>query len=136
MPDNISKYYYREKEMRRIKALAEGDTLSWIYRSLERWVMGYGERPWRVIGTSLLIIGVFGFLYPFFGGIETEQVDTVAFTLLIPLSLPLGTVWCESFSRIYILAQSHSPPLDTAISSQLATPFSCWPSSSHSSAPS
>lgn len=80
--------------MRRIKALAEVETLrdtpTWIYRALQRWVMGYGERPWRVIGTSLALIVGFGFVYPFIGGMETDDTDAVAFSLVEPISLPLG----------------------------------------------
>ena len=34
--------------------------------------MGYGERPWRVVGTSLLVILVFAGLYPLAGGVELE----------------------------------------------------------------
>ena len=72
LPGDIPHYFYREKEMRRLKARAEGNHLEWGYRALQRWVMGYGERPWRVVITSLLVILAFAGLYPLAGGVELE----------------------------------------------------------------
>ena len=92
LPGDIPHYFYREKEMRRLKALAEGDRRDWATRALQKWVMGYGEKPWRVVITSVLTIFGFGVLYSLFGGIYTtsEGGDPLAYDLLptIPLSTP------------------------------------------------
>ena len=92
LPGDIPHYFYREKEMRRLKALAEGDRRDWATRVLQKWVMGYGEKPWRVVGTSVLTILGFGVLYSLAGGIHTTggEGEHLAYDFLptIPLSTP------------------------------------------------
>lgn len=97
LPGDIPKYYYREREMRWVKALAEGETLDCIYQTLQRWVMGYGERPWRVVGTSLLVIIGFGLVYPYLGGMETTDTETVTFRFVESVPLLAETGWARIF---------------------------------------
>lgn len=123
LPGDIPNFYYREKEMRRVKALAERDIRGWLYRALQRWVMGYGERPWRVVGTSLGVIAGFGLVYPFVGGMEATDTDTVAFSLAESFSLPLrsggGRIFFENlyFSAVTFTTLGYGdiqPGSDTA----------------------
>lgn len=67
MPDEIRFYRVRERHCRRKRALERGEYLDWFNYSVQRWGALYGEGVWRVIGISLLVIGVSGFLYPVFG---------------------------------------------------------------------
>lgn len=99
LPGDIPHYFYREKEMRRTKALAEGNHLEWASRALQRWVMGYGERPWRVVGTSVVVILVCAILYPLLGGVAVDHSGTTL-TVFEPLDTPLdelpGGTWLAS----------------------------------------
>ncbi|WP_135851621.1 pentapeptide repeat-containing protein [Halorussus salinus] len=86
---NSQRYYIRHKESRRklakkkfaetsfLKSVSQDWGIHWtklllssIQKIGSRWVMKHGESPWRVIGTSLTIIVLCSFIYPFIGGIR------------------------------------------------------------------
>lgn len=69
LPDKVPRYYIREKHARRKLALAKNKPLEWLKLSLARWTMLYGESPWRVVYTSLVVILFSAFLYLPLGGI-------------------------------------------------------------------
>ena len=97
LPGEVPHHYVREKHARRRQAIVEGEYLKWWYAALQRLVMGYGERPWRVVATSLAVIVGFGLVYPFLGGMEAAEGETEAFQLAEALSLPLG----EGTARVF-----------------------------------
>jgi uncharacterized protein YjbI with pentapeptide repeats len=80
-PGDVPHHYIREKHARRRVALAATKPLTWVGAALSRWTMLYGESPWRVLGTSLLVVGLWGVLFDRYG---TFTVD--------PAVAPLGPV--------------------------------------------
>lgn len=75
--------FIRRKEVYRRQHREDGRCVRRIQASLSRWVLLYGESPWRIIGTSGLIIAIFGILYSISGGITvTTKPATHAFHLL------------------------------------------------------
>ncbi|MCU4799781.1 pentapeptide repeat-containing protein [Halobacteria archaeon HArc-gm2] len=67
LPDDIRHFRIRERHARRKLALAENRYLSWLNLSIQRWTSLYGESPWHVIATSLIVIFLGAILYPLFG---------------------------------------------------------------------
>lgn len=60
----------REKHARRKRALAERDYWTWFKLATYRWPLGYGEQPWKVIGTAIAVIVGCALLFPLLGGTE------------------------------------------------------------------
>lgn len=100
LPGKISAQFRRGKDARRRQAIVEGDYHRWGYAALQRRVMGYGERPWRVVRTSLVVIALFGLTYPLLGGVYVETGGT-PLRVFDPLATPLGEIpgrtWLVSF---------------------------------------
>ena len=72
LPDGVPQPYIREKHVRRKRAFIRGNRLDWLKYALSRWVMLYGERPGRVVGSSIVLIACFGVVYPLVGGVSIE----------------------------------------------------------------
>jgi uncharacterized protein YjbI with pentapeptide repeats len=72
LPDGVPQPYIREKHVRRKRAFIRGNRLDWLKYALSRWVMLYGERPGRVVGSSIVLIVCFGVVYPLVGGVSIE----------------------------------------------------------------
>jgi hypothetical protein len=93
--------YYMEKDARRRLAWQQSDYVSALRRELSRWVMRYGESPARIIATSLLVMGLFGLLFPFTGGIqELEGGQPLTYSIENPAEAPswwIGRVLLKSF---------------------------------------
>lgn len=67
LPRRIDSYYVRARDTRRKQAIIDGDLPRWLYLAAQRQIMGYGERPLRVVGTSLAVVGLSALVYPLFG---------------------------------------------------------------------
>jgi uncharacterized protein YjbI with pentapeptide repeats len=48
------KFSIQEKHARRKRMLADREYGRWLKLVTYRWPLGYGERPWRIVGTSLV----------------------------------------------------------------------------------
>lgn len=100
MPDLVGWYHIREQHVRQKRALATDDLPFWAWQMLSRWITGYGEKPLRIVGTSAIVIGVWGLLYPLLGGIV---ITTTGEPLHVfePVGTPLqdlpGGKWLMSF---------------------------------------
>ena len=96
----------QEKHARRKRALAEQNYWLWLKRAFSRWVLGYGERIRNVIGTSAVIMVVFGWLYSVVGGVEVAQeqlptsslADAPTFSVSVPQWA--GTLWDNLYFSI------------------------------------
>lgn len=95
-----SRFYRKAKDVRRRFNWLREDYGAALVGEASRWFTGYGNRPWRVILTSLGVILVAALLYPLLGGLRrsTTATDTVyAVGDLSALSLEyVGTVLLQS----------------------------------------
>lgn len=84
----------QEKHARRKRALAERRYWDWFKLAFYRWPMGYGEKPWHVVGTSLVVILASTLAYQLIGPIARtpapDDADVVGGVLLstVPFTLP------------------------------------------------
>lgn len=77
--------YYREKDARRRLSWQRSNYFAALRQELSRWVMRYGDSPYRVLATSLLVIGGFAVLFPLTGGIQEVQGErTLTYSLERP----------------------------------------------------
>jgi uncharacterized protein YjbI with pentapeptide repeats len=87
---NRKEYYYEALEGNTFEeSLIAG--VRWLRAKTSESVMKYGESPWRIIGTSAVIMIVFGVLYSIVGGITvTTKPATHVFDLpqLVSVSVP------------------------------------------------
>lgn len=107
VPDGAGAYAVREKHARRKRALAAGDPTGWLKLASARWVMLYGESPWRVGYTSLAVILVSAFLYPLVGGTTSHRGGpTYAYTAsdLLALSPSPDAVVATFLRNVYFSA--------------------------------
>ncbi|WP_275882117.1 pentapeptide repeat-containing protein [Halorhabdus sp. BNX81] len=86
--DGISSNFVKAKYAQQRLKLAKNQWLGWLDLSARRWTMQYGESPWRIIGTSLFIIGLFALLYPLSGGVITSG-DGIAHEIISPFDISL-----------------------------------------------
>ncbi|WP_233357395.1 hypothetical protein [Halococcoides cellulosivorans] len=68
--DRVGDAYMGAKRAQHREALAAGDWLRYAWLWLQKWTIGYGERPWRLVAASILGIAFFGVLYPIVGQID------------------------------------------------------------------
>jgi hypothetical protein len=52
-----------------------------VRASLARWILLYGESPWRIIGWSLAVIFGFALLYPLGGWMKPEDGSPITYSL-------------------------------------------------------
>jgi len=77
--------YYLEKDARRRLAWKRQNRAEAVKHELSRWVMGYGDSPYRVLGTALVVIVLFALLFPLTGGItETKDGRALAYVIRHP----------------------------------------------------
>ncbi|WP_449405019.1 pentapeptide repeat-containing protein [Halococcoides cellulosivorans] len=70
LTDRIGDAYEGAKRAQHREALAKGNWFSYVGLAARKWTMGYGERPWLLVGISgVLIIGSAVF-YPMLGGVQ------------------------------------------------------------------
>lgn len=83
-----SGYYRKSKDIRRQYNWTSENYVSAFLAELSRWFTGYGNRPLRVIYTSLGVILLWGFLYPAVGALRHTN-QSVVYTLTTGGSLSL-----------------------------------------------
>lgn len=81
--------YRLEKDARRRLAWKRGNYLSASRQELSRWVMRYGDSPFRILGSALVVIVVFALLFPLTGGIQEIQGErTLTYSIENPEDAP------------------------------------------------
>lgn len=102
LPELARRSYYREKHARRRLAWQQSDYLRALKWELSRWVMRYGDSPYRVLATSLIAILVFATLFPLTGGIqETQGQTTITYSLENPETAPSWWIARIMFKSLY-----------------------------------
>lgn len=87
--DQTYEYYQREQDLRRCFAWNEGYYLFALKAEASRWITGYGNNPWRILGVSLLLIVVCAVFYPLTGGVQEVGVErAITYTLDEPAESP------------------------------------------------
>jgi len=69
-PDMVSKNFIRRQNIHREQHRERGRWGRWFRATASKYVLEYGENPWRLIATGLIIVVGFGLLYPLVGGIK------------------------------------------------------------------
>ncbi len=115
--DISGEYYYREKLMER-KLLYKSrniiDKILWLKSLLYSAVCGYGEKPYRVITSSMIIILIFGFIYMFFSGLESSTTyelkwyDNFYFSVVTFTTLGFGDIHPSDNVAVKICAMIES----------------------------
>ena len=92
------KFYYQEMELKREQLRGIEKKIWYIYKK----ICGYGERPWNVIGFSVLIIFVSSFLF-LYNGIELlgSVVLNNIEPRLIDYKLSLNFQWVTNFDKVF-----------------------------------
>ncbi|USZ77661.1 potassium channel family protein [Halorussus vallis] len=100
LPELARRSYRLERDARRRNAWEQSNYQDAIKWELSRWVMRYGESPYRILLTSLVVVVVAALLYPLTGGIQEIQAgQPVTYTLDNPDEVPwwwLGEVLFKS----------------------------------------
>jgi voltage-gated potassium channel Kch len=69
VPDRALDYYVRERDLRRRMAWRLGEYATALRLGGPRWVMHYGTSPTRVLASSVVLMLVSAFVFPFTGGL-------------------------------------------------------------------
>ena len=77
LPQLARRSYFLEKDARRRLAWKRSNYARAAKRELSRWVMRYGDSPYRVLVTSLVVIVLFALVFPLTGGIQEIQGERV-----------------------------------------------------------
>jgi hypothetical protein len=102
LPDLARRSYYREKEARRRLAWEQSHYRTALKQEASRWVMRYGESPYRVLLTSLVVIVGCAILFPLTGGIqETQEGRTITYALENPEDAPQWWIGRVLFKSLY-----------------------------------
>lgn len=84
-PRRVQRYFVREMDLRRRDAWRRRDYLGIVRAEGARWIMRYGISPWRIMGTSALVILGCGLLFPVTGGIvETGDGSPITYAIQDP----------------------------------------------------
>lgn len=118
----IANYHVREKQAERKLKRGKGEILGWLELVVQRWVMLYGERPWRIIGTSTLIIFLAAVVYPLatfksnsepvlaYSGLSMESLgvllDSVYFSTITFITLGYGGLTPYGWARALAMVES------------------------------
>lgn len=79
-------YFQRKETQRRLEASSGRYTNpSWIVSTVNKYLMGYGERPINVVIWSIFVIFFFSVLYEASGGVTGTKIDSGNVRLVIPI---------------------------------------------------
>lgn len=84
-----SRYYRKSKDVRRRYNWQESNYASGVAAEASRWFTGYGNRPWRVIATSVFVMILSAVIYPLVGGLHRTASGP---TILDSANTSSGTV--------------------------------------------
>ncbi|WP_255196163.1 pentapeptide repeat-containing protein [Halorarius litoreus] len=85
LPEAVRESYVNEKDARRRLAWERRDIPNVLRFEVSRWVMRYGESPYRVVLTALVVILVAAVLFPLTGGIhEIQNGQGITYRLVNP----------------------------------------------------
>ena len=90
LPQLARRSYFMERDARRRLAWEESNYKDAIKWEASRWVMRYGESPYRVLLTALVVIIVAAVVYPLTGGIQEIQAGQ---PVTYSIEDPDGTPW-------------------------------------------
>ncbi|MEA5409144.1 ion channel [Haloarculaceae archaeon H-GB2-1] len=94
--------YFMEKDTRRRLAWEKQRYTSALKQELSRWVMRYGESPYRVLLTSLFVIVLFAVMFPLTGGIqEGRDGQDITYVIQNPEVAPMWWVGRVLFKSLY-----------------------------------
>ncbi len=78
VPDRALDYYLRERDLRRRVAWRLRDYATALRLEGSRWVMRYGTSPWRVLGSSAVLLVGSALAFPLTGGLlQTGPEETI-----------------------------------------------------------
>jgi hypothetical protein len=93
----------RRREYRRTSGLSK--KVRWLKAEGSRWLTNYGDGPWHVVGTSLVVMVLWAFLYPLVGGIDVpptpEDTDTVVWEVFPKVVYSLPDPLAEFATSLY-----------------------------------
>jgi len=69
-PDMVGQNFIRRQDIHREQHQQRGRWGRWLRATASKYVLEYGENPWRLIATGLIIVVGFGLLYPLVGGLQ------------------------------------------------------------------
>ncbi len=102
MPRRVRSYYLKEMDLRRRMAWFNSEYLRALYLESSRVVMRYGTSPWRVLGTSFVLIGICALIYPVTGGIrEIAGERTITYQIEDPEAAPVPYLVQAVFKSLY-----------------------------------
>ena len=102
LPQLARESYHLERDARRRAAWKESDYVTAIKWELSRWVMRYGESPYRVLLTSLVVVVVAALIYPLTGGLqETQNGQAVTYAIENPEDAPPWWMGLVLFKSLY-----------------------------------
>lgn len=71
-------YIKRKNSQRKLKSLSgKWTNVSWIFSLASALVMGYGEKPFRVISSSIVTIFIFSLVFYYTGGVISEEFPPI-----------------------------------------------------------
>jgi uncharacterized protein YjbI with pentapeptide repeats len=76
-PDMVSHNFVRRQDIHREQHRQEGRLGRWLRATASKYVLEYGENPWRLIATGLVTVVTFGVLYPLVGGLQPTGGSTI-----------------------------------------------------------
>jgi uncharacterized protein YjbI with pentapeptide repeats len=82
-PDMVSHNFIRRQNIHREQHRQEGRWGRWLRATASKYVLEYGENPWRLIVTGLIIVVGFGLLYPLVGGLQPTEGSTITLSRTI-----------------------------------------------------
>jgi len=102
LPELARRSYYMERDARRRHAWQQSNYKEAVKWELSRWVMRYGESPYRVLLTSLVIVVVAALVFPLTGGIqETQAGQSITYTIEDPEDAPWWWLGRVLFKSLY-----------------------------------
>jgi uncharacterized protein YjbI with pentapeptide repeats len=82
-PDMVSHNFIRRQEIHREQHRQGGRWGRWLRATASKYVLEYGENPWRLIATGLITVVGFGLLYPLVGGLQPTNGSTITLSRTI-----------------------------------------------------
>lgn len=95
LSNQARKAYVKRRDVRKEQYRKEGQCLRWVYMTVMNLLMRYGDSWLRVVGSSGVVIAIFGVLYTLVGGVRptVSSSDPIMFhEIMFQLPEPVRTV--------------------------------------------